>query len=124
MILNKPRRAARLQGEACRRTRSCDSQACSDCGCRRRQYCACGAIRSKYQAVTCRLPFRRSSSKLCAILDLSRGLRVDERNLRKTAPGVIGPVDPEQGVQRRSTLVFFGDPAQVSEGFALALHAM
>ena len=49
---------------------------------------------------------------------------MDERNLRKTTPGVIGPVDPEQGVQRRSTLVFFGDPAQVSEGFALALHAM
>src|SRR5437870_9947114 len=67
----------------------------------------------------CRLPIRRSSSKLCATLDFSRGLRVDEQNLPKAAPGIIAPVDPEQGAQpgTDSIVVFFGDPARVREGF-------
>ena len=51
---------------------------------------------------------------------------MDEQNLPKAAPGMIGPVDPEQGNQpgTDSVVVFFGDPARVREGFALALHAM
>jgi hypothetical protein len=72
----------------------------------------------------CRLPIRRSSSKLCATLDLSRGLRVDKRNLPKAEPGIAEPVSPGLGPQPDSTLVFFGDPARVREGFAMALHAM
>lgn len=74
----------------------------------------------------CRLPFRRSSSKLCATLDLSRGLRVDERKLPKAVSGISGPVGTEQGAQSgaASTLVFFGDPWRVGEGFVNALRAM
>jgi len=75
---------------------------------------------------TCRLPFRRSSSKLCATLDLSRGLRMDETNLPKSASGIVAPVGPQRerppGAGR--SVVFFGDPALVAEGFAIALRAM
>ena len=49
---------------------------------------------------------------------------MDERNLPKSASGVIGSAAPEQGMQADSMLVFFGDPARVSEGFAIALRAM
>ena len=75
---------------------------------------------------TCRLPFRRSSSKLCATLDLSRGLRMDETNLPKSASGFVEPVGPEQGRPpgAGASVVFFGDPALVAEGFAIALRAM
>jgi len=51
---------------------------------------------------------------------------MDERNLPKAESGIVGPVDPKQGEQPDpgSTLVFFGDPARVREGFAMALQAM
>ena len=51
---------------------------------------------------------------------------MDERHLPKCASGISGPVDIEQGAQSgaESTLVFFGDPERVSEGFVMALHAM
>ena len=51
---------------------------------------------------------------------------MDEQNFPKAAPGIVGPVDPEQGTQpgTDSVVVFFGDPARVREGFAMALHAM
>jgi hypothetical protein len=54
------------------------------------------------------------------MLDVSRGLRVDERNLSKAASGDVGPGRPEPP----GTMVFCGDPVRVREGFALALHAM
>jgi hypothetical protein len=52
------------------------------------------------------------------------GLRVDDRNLPKY-PSVdsVGPsqrAEPSFG----STVVFCGDPAQLAEGFAIALRAM
>jgi len=51
---------------------------------------------------------------------------MDETNLPKSASGIVEPVGPEQG--RRpcagSSVIFFGDPAQVAEGFAIALRAM
>jgi hypothetical protein len=71
---------------------------------------------------TCRLPFRRSSSKLCATLDLSRGLRVDEPNIPKSTSGNVDHEQGEPGTD--STVVFFGDPARIGEGFAIALRAM
>jgi hypothetical protein len=51
---------------------------------------------------------------------------MDERKPPKTASGIVGPVAPERGAEpgTDSTVVFFGDPARVREGFALALHAM
>jgi hypothetical protein len=50
---------------------------------------------------------------------------VDEQNLPKATPGIIALVDPEQGEQPGTdSIVFFGDPARVREGFAMALHAM
>ena len=51
---------------------------------------------------------------------------MDERNLPKTEPGIVEPIGPEEGAQSgtNSVVVFFGDPARVREGFALALHAM
>jgi hypothetical protein len=51
-------------------------------------------------------------------------LRVDERNLPKAAPGIAELFRPERRAPPDSKLVFFGDPARVSEGFAMALHAM
>ncbi|HKU08900.1 MAG TPA: hypothetical protein VJR30_22770 [Bradyrhizobium sp.] len=47
-----------------------------------------------------------------------------DQNLPKTASEIVGPVDPRQGAQPRSTVVFLGDPAQVAEGFVIALRAM
>ena len=69
-------------------------------------------------------PLQTFASKLCATLDLSRGLRVDERNLPKDAS--VDPVGPSKRAQPSfgSTVVFFGDPALVAEGFAIALRAM
>jgi hypothetical protein len=51
---------------------------------------------------------------------------MDERTLPKAASGIVEPVDPEQGAQpgTGSSVVFFGDPARVREGFAMALGAM
>jgi homoaconitase/3-isopropylmalate dehydratase large subunit len=49
---------------------------------------------------------------------------VDEQNLPKAVSGITVPLNPEHGERVTGTLVFFGDPAQVSEGFAMALHAM
>jgi hypothetical protein len=51
---------------------------------------------------------------------------MDETNLPKSASEIVEPVGPEQ---RRpsgagASVVFFGDPAQVAEGFAIALRAM
>lgn len=50
---------------------------------------------------------------------------MDERSLPKS-PGFIERCDPEQGALpgSESTFVFFGDPVRVSDGFAMALHAM
>ena len=59
-------------------------------------------------------------SKLCATLDLSRGLRVDERNNQKFSLDGGKPIDSGKG----STLVYCGDAARVSEGFAIALQLM
>jgi hypothetical protein len=73
----------------------------------------------------CRLPIRRASSKLCATLDFSRGLRVDEPNLPKAIPGAPEAAVPKPGTPPGTgTIVFYGDPAQVAEGFAIALRAM
>jgi hypothetical protein len=54
------------------------------------------------------------------------GLRMDETNLPRSASGIVEPVGPEQGKQPSAgaSVVFFGDPAQVAEGFAIALRAM
>jgi hypothetical protein len=51
---------------------------------------------------------------------------MDGQNLPKAVSGIIEPTDLEQGVQlgMGSSVVFFGDPARVSEGFAMALRAM
>lgn len=49
---------------------------------------------------------------------------MDEQSLPKTASGVIESVGPEQGAPLGTTLVFFGDPATVNAGFALALRVM
>ena len=51
---------------------------------------------------------------------------MDEQNLPKAASGIAEPVFLEEGTQpgADSAVVFFGDPARVREGFALALHAM
>ena len=54
------------------------------------------------------------------------GLRVDETNLPKSSSGIGEPVGTKRGRQpgAASSVVFFGDPAQVAEGFAIALRAM
>jgi hypothetical protein len=70
-----------------------------------------------------RLPFRRASSKLCAALDLSRGLRVDERNLLNVASDTTADAEPGNKCGL-SKLVFAGDPVRVREGFELALRIM
>jgi hypothetical protein len=50
---------------------------------------------------------------------------VDKRNLPKSASGNVVPADPEEGRPGKdSTVAFFGDPALVREGFAIALRAM
>jgi hypothetical protein len=51
---------------------------------------------------------------------------MDETNLPKSASGIVAPVGPQQEGQpgAASSVVFFGDPAQVAEGFAIALRAM
>jgi hypothetical protein len=59
-------------------------------------------------------------SKLCATLDLSRGLRVDNRNNQKSLPASHNAIDPGDG----STFVYCGDATQVREGFAIALRLM
>jgi len=93
--------------------------------------CACSAIRGKYLPGTGRLPFRRWSSKLCAALDLSRGLRVDERNHPSYPSGIPGQTASASETRRldgrlsdETTLVYCGDAAEVREGFALALQLM
>jgi hypothetical protein len=59
-------------------------------------------------------------SKLCATLDLSRGLRVDERNNLKFPLDSGKPIDSG----KESTVVYCGGAARVSEGFAIALQPM
>jgi hypothetical protein len=59
-------------------------------------------------------------SKLCATLDLSRGLRMDERNNQQSLPDSHSGIDSGDG----STRVYCGDAAQVREGFAIALQLM
>ena len=51
---------------------------------------------------------------------------MDGQNPPKAVPGIVEPVDPEQGAQSGagSSVAFFGDPARVREGFAMALRAM
>lgn len=51
---------------------------------------------------------------------------MDERKPPKPISGIAEPADLEQDVQPGTgpAVVFFGDPARVREGFALALHAM
>jgi hypothetical protein len=51
---------------------------------------------------------------------------MDEQNLPKGASGIVDPADPEQPAQPAtdSAVAFFGDPARVREGFAIALRAM
>ena len=49
---------------------------------------------------------------------------MDDQNLPKVASEIIEPVEPRQGPRLKSTVVFLGDPAQVAEGFAIALRAM
>src|SRR5438105_6616401 len=75
-------------------------------------------------------PLQTSSSKLCATLDLSRGLRVDEENHQTSGSGSNGapirgsgaprPVDSESG----SAVAYYGDAARVSEGLAVALELL
>jgi hypothetical protein len=48
---------------------------------------------------------------------------MDETNLPKSASGIVEPVGPERP-GAGSSVVFFGDPALVAEGFAIALRAM
>ena len=59
-------------------------------------------------------------SKLCATLDLSRGLRVDERNDQKSPFVSCKSIGPDEG----SAVVYCDDPARVREGFAIALRLM
>jgi len=49
---------------------------------------------------------------------------MDEQNPPEPAPGIVELVGCKQAAQPRSTFVFFGDPAQVEEAFAIALRAM
>jgi uncharacterized membrane protein len=51
---------------------------------------------------------------------------MDERKLPKPKPEIIESVDLEREAQpgTDSAVAFFGDPARVREGFAIALHAM
>jgi hypothetical protein len=51
---------------------------------------------------------------------------MDEQNLPKAVSGIAAPVDSQQGTPpgAASCIVFFGDPARVREGFAIALWAM
>ena len=107
------------------RPQPCDNRASTDHRQQRRR-CARTAIRGTSSLGKCRLPFRHTSSKLCATLDFSRRLRVDEKNHSKTLSGTAPPVDSEQEKPSgdASCVVFFGDPARVREGFALALRAM
>jgi hypothetical protein len=69
-------------------------------------------------------PLQTFASKLCATLGLSRGLRVDERNLPKIVSvdsvGLIKRAQPGFG----STVVFYGGPALLQEGLELALRTM
>jgi len=48
---------------------------------------------------------------------------MDEQNPPEPAPGIVEP-GRKQAAQPGSTFVFFGDPAQVEEAFAIALRAM
>jgi hypothetical protein len=70
-----------------------------------------------------RLPFRRSSSKLCAILDLSRGLRVDDQDHQRSRSG-SGDEHAAAAGEGVSIATYSGDGAQVREGFALALRLL
>src|SRR5690348_4278219 len=75
----------------------------------------------------CRLPIRRSPSKLCATLDLSRGLRMDRKlPISLTAP--LGQADvnasPVDAVREGSSVIYFCSAEEVSEGFTIALRAM
>lgn len=51
---------------------------------------------------------------------------MDERNLQKVVSEVVGRVVFRQATSlgADSSIVFFGDPALVQEGFAIALRAM
>jgi hypothetical protein len=51
---------------------------------------------------------------------------VDEQNLPKTISGVVGRAAAKQRTLpgMDSSVVFFGDPVLVQEGFAIALRAM
>ena len=51
---------------------------------------------------------------------------MDETNLPKSVSGFVEPVNPPRETQAGAgaSVVFFGDPAQVAEGFAIALRAM
>jgi len=50
---------------------------------------------------------------------------VDEPNLPKITGGILGSVEPKPKMQPGTgSVVFFRDPAQVAEGFAIALRVM
>jgi diaminopimelate epimerase len=59
-------------------------------------------------------------SKLCATLDLSRGLRMDKQDNQKPLPDSHSGIDSGDG----STVVYCGNAVRVSEGFAIALQLM
>jgi hypothetical protein len=59
-------------------------------------------------------------SKLCATLDVSRGLRMDKPNNQTSPPASHNGIDSTDG----SACVYCGDAAQVREGFAIALRLM
>jgi hypothetical protein len=45
---------------------------------------------------------------------------MDEKDPQESPSGSRKPIEPDGG----PAVVYFGDPARVREGFALALHAM
>jgi hypothetical protein len=74
-------------------------------------------------------PLQTFASKLCATLDLSRGLRMDEQNHQtsRSPSGSGGSPNRVSGAPRpadsesSSTVLYYGDDARVKEGFAIAL---
>ena len=62
------------------------------------------------------------------MLDLSRGLRMDDRKPPISPSAPCGQTDadaaPTDSVREGSSVVYFGSAEEISEGFAIALRAM
>ena len=83
---------------------------------------------TKKAAGKCRLPNRRFPSKICATLDLSRGLRMDDRKPPTHPTTLCSSIDADaalaDSVRESSSAVYFASADEISEGFTIALRAM